>query len=107
MANQAAYISLAGATRGDIVRVCAFFNDDGEQYRVLLPFINEGLASTEKATVFAQFAGSAAGARLCRTRGNGVWQCHDDAVIFPSHLGQFTGHAIIDIVRTGYGRPEV
>ncbi|MGA2537275.1 MAG: hypothetical protein ABSF53_14755 [Terracidiphilus sp.] len=37
-------ISLAGAQLGDVRHVCAFFTNDEEEYRVLLPFIRDGLA---------------------------------------------------------------
>jgi hypothetical protein len=33
----------------DTRHICAFFNDEDEEYRVLLPFINEGLATGDKA----------------------------------------------------------
>jgi len=38
-------ISLAGSQLGDVRHVCAFFTNDDEEYRVLLPFIREGLSS--------------------------------------------------------------
>jgi hypothetical protein len=42
-------ISLAGAQLGETRHVCAFFNSDEEEYRVLLPFIKDGLKSGDKA----------------------------------------------------------
>ena len=42
-------ISLAGSQLGEIRHVCAFFNNDEEEYRVLLPFIKDGLNSGDKA----------------------------------------------------------
>jgi hypothetical protein len=42
-------ISLAGSQLGEIRHVCAFFNSDEEEYRVLLPFIKDGLESGDKA----------------------------------------------------------
>lgn len=42
-------ISLAGSQLGETRHVCAFFNSDEEEYRVLLPFIKDGLKSGEKA----------------------------------------------------------
>jgi hypothetical protein len=42
-------ISLAGSQLGDVRHVCAFFTNDDEEYRVLLPFIREGLSSGDKA----------------------------------------------------------
>ena len=42
-------ISLAGSRLGEIRHVCAFFNNDEEEYRVLLPFIKDGLKSGDKA----------------------------------------------------------
>jgi hypothetical protein len=42
-------ISLAGSQLGETRHVCAFFNNDEEEYRVLLPFIKDGLKSGDKA----------------------------------------------------------
>ncbi|MGD0732945.1 MAG: MEDS domain-containing protein [Terracidiphilus sp.] len=42
-------ISLAGSELGKVRHVCAFFANDEEEYRVLLPFIREGLACGDKA----------------------------------------------------------
>jgi hypothetical protein len=42
-------ISLAGSQLGAVRHVCAFFSNDDEEYRVLLPFIREGLSSGHKA----------------------------------------------------------
>jgi hypothetical protein len=42
-------ISLAGSQLSETRHVCAFFNSDEEEYRVLLPFIKEGLESGDKA----------------------------------------------------------
>jgi len=42
-------ISLAGAELGEARHVCAFFNDDEEEYRVLLPFIKDGFDCGHKA----------------------------------------------------------
>src|SRR2546423_474747 len=39
----------ANATLGKHRHVCAFFNGTEEEYRVLLPFVKEGLARGEKA----------------------------------------------------------
>ncbi|MGA9672581.1 MAG: MEDS domain-containing protein [Terracidiphilus sp.] len=41
-------ISLAGSQLGEVRHVCAFFTDDEEEYRVLLPFIQEGLSCGDK-----------------------------------------------------------
>ena len=41
-------ISLAGSQLGETRHVCAFFNSDEEEYRVLLPFIKDGLKSGDK-----------------------------------------------------------
>ncbi len=49
MANDATPISLAGSTLGETRHVCAFFGDDEEEYRVLLPFIRDGFDSGDKA----------------------------------------------------------
>jgi hypothetical protein len=37
MKKTEALISLAGSQLGDVRHVCAFFNNDDEEYRVLLP----------------------------------------------------------------------
>jgi len=42
-------ISLAGSQLGAVRHVCAFFANDDEEYRVLLPFIREGLSCGDKA----------------------------------------------------------
>ena len=49
MKTDAAPITLAGSPLGDTPHVCAFFRDDDEEYRVLLPFIRDGLERGEKA----------------------------------------------------------
>jgi hypothetical protein len=42
-------ISLAGSHLSDTRHVCAFFNNDEEEYRVLLPFIKDGFGRGHKA----------------------------------------------------------
>jgi hypothetical protein len=42
-------ISLAGSQLGEVRHVCAFFNNDEEEYRVLLPFIKDGFECGDKA----------------------------------------------------------
>jgi len=42
-------ISLAGSQLGQTRHVCAFFHNDEEEYRVLLPFIKDGLKAGDKA----------------------------------------------------------
>src|ERR1700730_4810837 len=42
-------ISLAGSQLGETRHVCAFFNNDEEEYRILLPFIKDGLERGDKA----------------------------------------------------------
>jgi len=49
MKKAAAPISLAGSRLGDVRHICAFFNSDEEEYRVLLPFIKDGFACGDKA----------------------------------------------------------
>jgi hypothetical protein len=49
MKSVSAPISLAGSQLIESRHVCAFFNNDEEEYRVLLPFIKEGLESGDKA----------------------------------------------------------
>src|ERR1700735_2070184 len=41
-------ISLAGSELGKVRHICAFFANDDEEYRVLLPFIREGLLCGDK-----------------------------------------------------------
>jgi hypothetical protein len=41
-------ISLAGSQLGELRHVCAFFANDDDEYRVLLPFIREGLSNGDK-----------------------------------------------------------
>jgi hypothetical protein len=176
MTIDAAQISLAGSTLGETRHVCALFNDDDEEYRVLLPFIKDGFEGGDKAihvvnpgqrsdhlerlaaagidtaaaetrgqfelrrntdtylrdghfdqdrmlAVFEQLASNTAhrfprSRIVCRmdwaaekralvdnviefeARVNDIWCRHDDAVICTYHLGQFTGDAVIDIMRT-------
>ena len=177
MRTQAASISLAGSTLGDTRHVCAFFNSDDEEYRVLLPFIKDGFDCGHKAihvinpdqrrdhlqrlatlsvdtaaaeqrgqfelrtntdtylrdgrfdqermlAVFEQLASGNAthgfplSRIVCRmdwvaqrgpsiddviefeSRVNDIWRRHDDAVICTYHLHQFSGDAVIDIMRT-------
>ena len=42
-------IRLAGTQLGTVRHVCAFFANDEEEYRVLLPFIQEGLSGGDRA----------------------------------------------------------
>jgi hypothetical protein len=42
-------ISLAGSQLGEVRHVCAFFNSDDDEYRVLLPFIRDGFECGDKA----------------------------------------------------------
>src|SRR5271167_4396040 len=49
MKSVPAPISLAGSHLGETRHVCAFFNNDEEEYRVLLPFIKDGLQTGDKA----------------------------------------------------------
>jgi hypothetical protein len=171
-------ISLAGSPLGTVRHVCAFFGNEDEEYRALLPFIREGLSCGDKAVhvinpearrnhlqrlagagidstaheqsgqlqirinsevylrdgrfdqermlgAFEEMAASARNAEgfpmsriVCRmdwasgdqsriqdviefeSRVNDVWRRYDDAVICTYHLGQFSGDAVIDIMRT-------
>lgn len=170
-------ISLAGSQLGQVRHICAFFSNEDEEYRVLLPFIKEGLEHGNKAiqvvnpqqrdehlrrlasagidpavaqetgqleikinteaylrdgkfdqdrmlATFEQLAsGNAPGGYplsriVCRmdwvvgdrsrlqnviefeARVNEIWDQHDDAVICTYHLSQFSGDAVIDIMRT-------
>jgi hypothetical protein len=49
MARVAAPIPFAGSQLGETRHVCAFFNSDDEEYRVLLPFIKDGFECGDKA----------------------------------------------------------
>src|SRR5580704_5928270 len=49
MSRIAAPISLAGSQLGETRHVCAFFNSEEEEYRVLLPFIKDGFQCGDKA----------------------------------------------------------
>ena len=42
-------ISLAGSQLGELRHVCAFFADDAEEYRVLLPFVLDGFKRGDRA----------------------------------------------------------
>jgi hypothetical protein len=169
-------MSLAGSQLREVRHVCAFFSNDEEEYRALLPFIRDGFACGDKAVhvvnpeqrrehlrrltevgidthavqqsgqleihnnheaylrdgrfdpdrMLAAFekmaSGNVAGFPLSRivcrmdwvskdrsrihdviefeSRVNDVWARHDDAVICTYHLAQFSGDAVIDIMRT-------
>ena len=47
--STAAPISFAGSQLAETRHVCAFFNSDDEEYRVLLPFIKDGFKCGHKA----------------------------------------------------------
>ncbi len=49
MKTPAAPIPFAGSQLGEARHVCAFFNSDEEEYRVLLPFIKDGFACGDRA----------------------------------------------------------
>jgi hypothetical protein len=49
MNSARAPIALAGSQLGALRHVCAFFSTDEEEYRVLLPFIKDGLECGDKA----------------------------------------------------------
>jgi hypothetical protein len=49
MKSVSAPISLAGSQLSETRHVCAFFNNDEEEYGTLLPFIKDGLKSGDKA----------------------------------------------------------
>jgi hypothetical protein len=49
MKRNTAPTSLAGSQLGEVRHVCAFFNNDEEEYRILLPFIKDGFECGHKA----------------------------------------------------------
>ncbi|HZI09507.1 MAG TPA: MEDS domain-containing protein [Myxococcus sp.] len=49
LSSEARPVTLAGRQMGSHFHACAFFNGCDEQYRVLTPFIQEGLEAGEKA----------------------------------------------------------
>src|SRR5713101_5127017 len=49
MKKTVAPISLAGSQLGEVRHVCALFNSDEEEYRVLLPFIKDGFECGNRA----------------------------------------------------------
>src|SRR5580658_6696415 len=49
MKKTVAPISLAGSQLGEVRHVCAFFNSDDEEHRVLRPFIKDGFECGDKA----------------------------------------------------------
>jgi len=171
-------ISLAGSHLNNVRHVCAFFVNEEEEYRVLMPFMKHGFECGDKAVhivnpeqqqehlqrlsevgvdtaaslksgqleiqsnteaylrdghfdkdrMLAAFAEIASGVNasskfplsriVCRmdwvshdrsriadviefeSRVNDLWSQSDDAVICTYHLGQFSGDAVIDIMRT-------
>lgn len=49
MNRRAMPIPFAGSQLGDVRHVCAFFNSEDEEYRVLLPFIQDGFGCGDRA----------------------------------------------------------
>src|SRR6185369_15078634 len=49
MKSHVAPIPFAGRQLDSVRHVCAFFNSDDEEYRVMLPFIRDGFACGDKA----------------------------------------------------------
>jgi len=49
MKKSSAPIRFAGSQLGEVRHVCAFFNSDDEEYRVLMPFIKDGFECGDKA----------------------------------------------------------
>lgn len=49
MKRAAPPISIAGSQLGELRHICAFFNSDEEEYRVLMPFIRDGFRCGDKA----------------------------------------------------------
>jgi hypothetical protein len=167
-------IHFAGTELRDSRHICAFFNDEEEEYATLIPFIKDGFENGDKAIhivnpeqreehfrrlssagidltteqsgqldirnnvdvylsdgrfdkdlmfeVFGNLAGGDGEFTLSRiicrmdwvsekkhhfedlmefeSRINGLWACHDDAVICTYHLGKFGGEAVVDVMRT-------
>jgi hypothetical protein len=70
MRKQTAGMSLAGSALRDTRHVCAFFNSDEDEYRVLLPFIEDGFACGHKAVHVID--PQQQGAHLARLAGAGI-----------------------------------
>ena len=49
-------VHLAGLSLGDYRHVCAFFNSEDEEYRALLPFIEEGMQHGDRAVHVRSYA---------------------------------------------------
>jgi hypothetical protein len=92
MKGTPAAISLAGSQLRETRHICAFFNNDEEEYRILLPFIKDGLKSGDKAVHVLN--PEQRQDHLQRLTGAGI----DPGAVH--HLGQFGGDAVIDIMRT-------
>jgi hypothetical protein len=70
MKTAAAPIPFAGSQLGEARHVCAFFNSNDEEYRVLLPFIKDGFAcgdETQAASPMAINPGTTASGLPSRT----------------------------------------
>lgn len=63
-------VHLAGLSLGDYRHVCAFFNSQDEEYRALLPFIQEGMQHGDRAVHVLD--AKRRGAHLDRLRGAGL-----------------------------------
>jgi len=104
-------ISFAGARLGHYRHVCAFFNTRDEEYRVLLPFIKEGLEHGEKAfhIVDPKLRGEhvgrleAAGIDVAAAEKSGQFALRtwEEAYLRGGHFDQAAMLALIEEVLTG------
>jgi hypothetical protein len=106
---------LAGRALGSSRHVCAFFNSKDEEYRVLLPFIKEGLEQGEKAFHIIKEDHRPEHRRRLREAGIGVEEAErrrqleirrwEDAYLREGHFDQNRMLALIEEVLQG-GKTE-
>lgn len=99
MKKATAPISVAGSPLGEVRHVCAFFNSDDEEYRVLLPFIKDGFECGDKAVHVVN--PDQRRRHLQRLAAAGIDpSAAEQSGQFELNLAKFGGDTVIDIMRT-------
>ena len=104
-------IHFAGATLGTERHICAFFNSSDEEYRVLLPYIREGIERGEKAyhivdprdmeDHFRRLRGAGIDTDAAGGRGQLVVKRWQDAYLRDGHFDQDRMLSLIEEVLSG------
>lgn len=108
MASAEQPIHFANATLGNERHICAFFHSPDEEYRVLLPFIREGIERGEKAfhivdprlmeDHFARLRSAGIDADAATSRGQLLVKRWQDAYLRDGHFDQDRMLALIEEV---------